>query len=89
MITWQDLVKILKTGKTPPFSLETVPELRRWCAAEFEVESQSVWVWMKTNRLPPHVRQQFVMLWPEVFHKIEYGERGAKYEPKANQDQRA
>ena len=76
MITWQDLVKILKTGTTPPFSLETVPELRRWCAAEFEVESQSVWVWMKTNRLPPHVRQQLVMTWPEIFHDVEYGPGG-------------
>ena len=87
MITWQDLVKILKTGKTPPFSLETVPELRRWCAAEFEVESQSVWVWMKTNRLPPDVRQHLVMLRPEIFHDIEYG-TGGKYayavQPKGN-----
>ena len=49
-----------------------------WCAAEFEVESQSVWVWMKTNRLPPHVRQQLVMIWPEIFHDIEYG-TGGKY----------
>ena len=78
MITWQDLVKILKTGTTPPCSLETVPELRRWCAAEFDVESQTVWVWMKTNRLPPDVRQQLVMLWPEIFHEIEYG-AGGKY----------
>lgn len=87
MITWQDLVKILKTGTTPPFSLESVPELRRWCAAEFEVESQSVWVWMKTNRLPPHVRQHLVMLGPEIFHDIEYG-TGGKYayavQPKGN-----
>ena len=78
MITWQDLVKILKTGMTPPFSLVTVPELRRWCAAEFDVESQTVWVWMKTNRLPPDVRQQLVRFWPEIFHDIEYG-AGGKY----------
>ena len=43
---------------------------------EFDVESQTVWVWMKTNRLPPDVRQQLVMLWPEIFHDIEYGAGG-------------
>lgn len=88
MITWQDLVKILKTGKTPPFSLETVPELRRWCCAEFGVETMAVYHWIYSGRLPPHVRQQLVMLWPEVFHKIEYGEKGAKYEPKTDNNQR-
>lgn len=85
MITWHDLTTVIGTGHKPPFSLQTERQLRRWCCAEFGVETPAVYRWMYEDRLPPYVRQQLVMLWPEFFHKIEFGEKGARYEPKANQ----
>lgn len=88
MIAWKDLVAVLNTGHKPPFSLEDEKQLRRWCCAEFGVETMAVYHWIYSGRLPPHVRQQLVMLWPEVFHKIEYGEKGARYEPQADNSQR-
>lgn len=85
MIKWSDLAACLGTGDEMPFRLETIPQLRRWCVGEFGIDTNAVRKWEKTGRIPPYARQQLVMTWPEIFHKIEFGEKGARYEPKANQ----